>query len=52
LPTGKRVTEIKLPLNGVDPLKIGGAVDIGDGNSYAWPIGLNWNQYSTFFSLP
>ncbi len=56
---GKRITEWKLPLPSIcgslgDELKVGGAVDVGDGNSYVYPIGLDWNVASTFeiISLP
>lgn len=55
---GKRITEWKLPLPSRcslgDELKVGGAVDVGDGGSYVYPIGLNWSDASTFqtISLP
>jgi len=53
---GKRITEWKIPLSSVgvspgDELKIGGAVDVGDGNSYVYPIGLDWGNASTFQSI-
>ncbi len=50
---GKRITEWMLPLasslGGV--LQLGGAVDVGDGSSYVYPIGLYWAVPSTFFHL-
>jgi len=53
---GKRVTEWKMPLSSIgveagDVLKVGGAVDVGDGGSYVYPIGLDWSDVSTFYSL-
>jgi len=50
---GKRITEWKLPLAsiGVSPgntLKIGGAIEVGDGNSYVYPVGLDWADASTY----
>ena len=56
---GKRITEWKLPLASIvvspgDVLQLGGAVEVGDGNSYVYPIGLDWNTASTFavYTLP
>ncbi len=48
---GQRITEWKLPLasNGVP--KVGGAIDVGDGNSYVYPANLDWNTASTFVTL-
>jgi len=53
---GKRISEWKLPLSSInligdDQLKIGGAVDVGDGNSYVYPINLNWNDALTFVKI-
>jgi len=46
---GKRITEWKIPLATTAlSLKVGGAVDVGDGNSYVYPIGLDWNDPETF----
>ena len=53
---GKRITEWKIPLASIgvspgDTLKVGGAVDVGDGNSYVYPIGLDWGSASTFATI-
>ena len=55
---GMRVSEWKVPLASIDPsagdvLKIGGAADnLGDsGNSYVYPIGLEWADVSTYVSI-
>ncbi|GAJ04081.1 unnamed protein product, partial [marine sediment metagenome] len=55
---GKRITEWKLPLDEIaiavlpgDVLKVGGAIDVGDGNSYVYPIGLDWGVASTFVDI-
>lgn len=55
---GMRVSEWKIPLISIDPsagdvLKIGGAADnLGDsGNSYVYPIGLEWANVSTYFNI-
>lgn len=55
---GMRVSEWKIPLISIDPsagdvLKIGGAADnLGDsGNSYVYPIGLEWANISTYFNI-
>lgn len=51
---GQRITEWKLPLasiGGLAPggtLKIGGAIDVGNGNSYVYPIGLAWDNAATY----
>ena len=50
---GKRITEWKLPLASIgvspgDVLKVGGAVDVGDGGSYVYPIGLVWSDAGTY----
>ncbi len=51
---GRRVTEWKMPLASStapspgDTLKVGGAIDVGDGNSYKYPVGLDWNDPATF----
>jgi len=53
---GRRITEWKIPLATIDPLpstlKVGGAIDVGDGNSYVYPVGLNWSDASTFIDIP
>ena len=48
--SGKRVTEWKLPLVSTAgaTLEVGGAIDVGDGNSYVYPVGLDWNDPATF----
>lgn len=53
---GNRVSEWKLPLSSIgvspgDELKVGGAIDRGDGNSYVYPVGLDWGIRSTFQSI-
>lgn len=50
---GTRITEWQLPLSSSagDILLVGGAVDVGDGSSYAYPIGLVWNTASTFVPI-
>jgi len=51
---GHRISEWKLPLASIsglqsgDTLKVGGAIDVGDGNSYVFPVALDWGSYSTF----
>jgi len=54
--SGKRITEWKLPLASItvltgDVLKVGGAIDVGDGTSYVYPVGLDWNIASTFVDI-
>ena len=48
-----RVTEWKLPLNSIsgEILKVGGAIDVGDGNSYWYPSDLDWEDASTFVNI-
>jgi len=48
---GQRVSEWKIPLGSVTPTLVGGAIDVGDGNSYAFPVGLDWTNASTFQAL-
>ena len=53
---GKRITEWKLPLATINPspgdtLKVGGAIEVGDGNSYVYPIGLVWDNASTYADI-
>jgi len=53
---GKRITEWKLPLATIAPspgdtLKVGGAIDVGDGNSYVYPVGLLWADASTYVDV-
>jgi len=53
---GYRVSEWRIPLTSIAPeagdeLKIGGAIDVGDGNSYVYPIDLDWSDVDTFFTL-
>jgi len=56
--SGRRISEWKIPLVNItnekpcDDLKVGGAIDVGDGNSYVYPVGLNWNDASTFVDIP
>ncbi len=46
---GKRITEWKLPLATTAPLlKVGGAIDVGDGSSYWFPATLDWANPETF----
>lgn len=51
---GKRITEWKLPLATIAPLPgdtllVGGATEAGDAaGSYVYPVGLDWNNPSTF----
>jgi len=55
--SGRRISEWKIPLVNItnekpcDDLKVGGAIDVGDGNSYLYPVGLNWNDASTFIDI-
>jgi hypothetical protein len=51
-----RITEWCLPVNWLglspgDPLRVGGAIEIGNGNSYAYPVGLVWGDVSTFTEI-
>lgn len=49
---GRRITEWKLPLTTTAPsLKVGGAIDVGDGHSYVYPISLDWNNPGTFVNV-
>ena len=53
---GSRITEWQLPLSSISPsvgetLYIGGAVDVGDGFSYTYPVDLDWNTESTFVPI-
>ncbi len=52
---GRRITEWKIPLATINPLpstlKVGGAIDVGDGNSYVYPVGLNWSDPATFVDV-
>ena len=50
---GRRISEWKVPLASIAPslgdtLKAGGAIDVGDGSSYVYPIGLDWSDASTY----
>jgi hypothetical protein len=49
---GSRTTEWRLPLASSpgDVLLVGGAVDVGDGSSYVYPVGNAWSP-STFTSV-
>lgn len=49
---GRRVTEWKMPLASSVAPKVGGAVDVGNGNSYVYPVGLNWSDPATFVDIP
>ena len=51
-----RVFEWKVPLATIDPsagdvFKVGGAIDVGDGSSYIYPIGLEWADTSTYVNI-
>lgn len=51
-----RVSEWKVPLATIDlsagdVLKVGGAIDVGDGSSYVYPIGLEWADTSTYVNI-
>ena len=53
---GNRISEWKLPLASIAPsaldvLKVGGAIDVGDQNSYVYPIGLDWSVVSTYVNI-
>jgi len=50
---GRKIVECKIPLKTISPipgdtLEIGGAVDVGDGNSYIYPEGLSWSEVNTY----
>jgi hypothetical protein len=50
---GVRISEWKVPLASIAPsqgdsLEVGGAIDVGDGNSYVYPLGLDWGDASTY----
>jgi|GEM_PF-4750959 len=49
---GRKIVECKIPLKTIEPildtLKVGGAIDIGDGNSYVYPQELSWSNSNTF----
>ena len=50
---GRKIVECKIPLASIRPapgdlLKLGGAIDVGDGNSYVYPEGLNWSAADTY----
>jgi hypothetical protein len=55
--TDLRISEWRLPLSSIaglssgSPLLVGGAVDIGDGNSYVYPVGLDWNVNATWATV-
>jgi len=51
-----RISEWKVPLASIGPsagdtLKVGGAIDVGDGSSYVYPIGLDWANASTYADI-
>jgi len=51
--TGTRISEWRIPLASISvslggTLKAGGAIDIGDGSSYVYPIGLDWGDVATY----
>jgi len=55
---GNRISEWKVPLASIAPsagddLKVGGAIDVGDGASYVYPIGLDplWKDASTYVDI-
>ena len=50
---GVRISEWEVPLASIAPsrgdsLEVGGAIDVGDGNSYVYPVGLDWGDASTY----
>lgn len=49
----ERITEWKLPLASTpgDILKVGGAIEVGDGSSYPYPVDLAWDVASTFVDI-
>ena len=52
-----RVSEWKIPLATIAPsqgdmLKVGGAIDVGDGSSYVYPVGLDWSVEATYVDVP
>lgn len=54
--TSIRISEWKVPLASISPsagdtLKVGGAIDVGDGNSYVYPIGLDWGDVATYVDI-
>lgn len=53
---GVRISEWKIPLATINPLpsilKVGGAIDVGDGSSYVYPVGLDWGDASTYMDIP
>lgn len=54
---GTRISEWKVPLATIAPspgdtLKVGGAIDVGDGASYVYPIGLDWSDVATYVDVP
>jgi len=54
--TSVRVSEWKVPLAPINPLpgdtlKVGGAIDVGDGNSYLYPVGLDWGDSGTYVDV-
>lgn len=50
--SGGRVTEWKMPLASSTAPKVGGAIDVGDGNSYTYPVDLVWSNPATFVAVP
>ena len=53
---GRKIVECKIPLETIGPmlgdtLKIGGAIDVGDQNSYVYPTGLNWSEVNSYTAL-
>ncbi len=53
---GTKTSELKLPIStiGASPgayLHIGGAIDVGDMNSYVYPTGLVWDDESTYAAV-
>lgn len=54
--TGTRISEWKIPLASIAPsqedtLKVGGAIDVGDGKSYLYPVGLDWGDVLTYVEV-
>jgi len=53
---GTRITEWKVPLASMalssgDVIKVGGSLSVGDGRGYRYPIGLDYEDESTFVNI-
>lgn len=52
----ERITEWRLPIEWLesevgDTLNVGGAIEVGNGNSYTYPEGLAWDDPATFIEI-